>query len=81
MVCTKLLGQVNQNRTKIFELPTTGSAVFGGVPIVLFFGDFFQFPPVGGDPLWTSKPIESLPDLERVGWDTVHGGSLTKSLF
>jgi hypothetical protein len=70
MVSTKLLGQVNQNCTKIFELPTTGSAVFGGVPIVLFFGDFFQFPPIGGDPLWTSKPIESFPDLERVGWDT-----------
>jgi hypothetical protein len=70
MLSTKLLGQVNQNCTKIFGLPTTGSAVFGGVPIVLFFGDFFQFPPIGGDPLWTSKAIKSFPDLERVGWDT-----------
>jgi hypothetical protein len=70
MVSTKLLGQVNQNCAKIFELPTSGSAVFGGVPVVLVFGDFFQFPPVGGEPLWTSRPLQSFPDLEREGWDT-----------
>ena len=70
MVSTKLLGQVDQNCAKVFELPTSGSAVFGGVPVVLVFGDFFQFPPVGGDPLWTSKPVLSFPDLERDGWNT-----------
>jgi hypothetical protein len=70
MVSTKLLGQVNQHCAKVFELPTSGSAVFGGVPVVLVFGDFFQFPPVGGDPLWTSKPVLSFPDLEREGWNT-----------
>ena len=70
MVSTKLLGQVNQHCAKVFELPTSGSAVFGGVPVVLVFGDFFQFPPVGGDPLWTSKPVLSFPDLERDGWNT-----------
>jgi hypothetical protein len=69
MVSTKLLRQVNQNCAKIFELPTSGSAVFGGVPVVLVFGDFFQFPPVG-EPLWTSRPLQSFPDLEREGWNT-----------
>jgi hypothetical protein len=49
MIFTKLLGQVNQNYTNIFELPTSGSAVFGGVLIVLFFGDFFQFPLIKRD--------------------------------
>ena len=36
---------------------------------MLVFGDFFQFPPVG-EPLWTSRPLQSFPDLEREGWDT-----------
>jgi hypothetical protein len=70
MVSTKLLGQVNQYCTRIFELPTTGSAVFGGVPIVLLFGDFYQFPPVAGDPLWTLKPASHFTDIEREGWNT-----------
>lgn len=59
MISTKLLGQIDKNCAQILELPTTGSAIFGGVPVVLFFGDFFQFPPVGGDPLWKPDPTPS----------------------
>ena len=42
MVSTKLLGEIDRNYTQIFELPITGSAVLGGVPLVLFFGDFVR---------------------------------------
>ena len=70
MVSTKLLGLVNQHCTKIFQLRTTGSAVFGGVPIVLLLGDFYQFPPIGGDPLWTSKSTQHFNDVEMEGWNT-----------
>jgi len=49
IVLTKLLSQINQNYAKIFELPTTGSAIFGKVLIILLFRDFFQFPPIGED--------------------------------
>jgi hypothetical protein len=70
MVSTKLLGVVSENCTKIFELRTTGSAVFGGVPIVLLLGDFYQFPPIGGDLLWTSKSTQHFTDDEMEGWNT-----------
>jgi hypothetical protein len=67
MVSTKLLGQIDKNCAQIFELPTTGSAVLGGIPVVLFFGDFYQFPSVGGDPLWKPKKPDAISDLEREG--------------
>ena len=51
IVLTKLLSQINQNYAKIFELPTTGSAIFGKVLIILLFRDFFQFTLIGRDPL------------------------------
>jgi PIF1-like helicase len=39
--------------------------LFGGLPIVIFMGDFFQFPPVRGRPLW--KEPRPLNDDDATG--------------
>ncbi|KAJ5761292.1 hypothetical protein N7520_008448 [Penicillium odoratum] len=38
---------------------------FGGLPVVILMGDFFQFPPVRGPPLW--KPPRNGKDEEQNG--------------
>jgi hypothetical protein len=46
------LSMIN-NQCKIAKsLDRSSPDLFGGVPIVIFMGDFFQFPPVKGPALW-----------------------------
>ena len=46
------LSKIN-NRCKIARsLPVDSPDLFGGLPVVIFMGDFYQFPPVRGLPLW-----------------------------
>jgi Helitron helicase-like domain at N-terminus/PIF1-like helicase len=52
MVDLQSLSRIN-NRCKIARaLPVDSPDLFGGLPVVIFMGDFYQFPPVRGLPLW-----------------------------
>ena len=52
MVDLKTLSDIN-NRCKIARALSADSPdLFGGLPAVIFMGDFYQFPPVKGLPLW-----------------------------
>jgi hypothetical protein len=44
---------VIDNHCKIAKSPDRSSPdLFGGLPVIIFIGDFFQFPPVRGPALW-----------------------------
>ena len=52
MVDLSMLHTIN-NQCKIAKSLNRGSPdLFGGLPVVIFMGDFFQFPPINGPPLW-----------------------------
>ena len=52
MVDLTMLNTIN-NQCKIAKSLDRGSPdLFGGLPIIIFMGDFFQFPPVKGPALW-----------------------------
>jgi hypothetical protein len=52
MVDLSMLHTIN-NQCKIAKsLDRSSPDLFGGLPIVIFMGDFFQFPPINGPPLW-----------------------------
>jgi len=52
MVDLQTLARIN-NRCKVARsLSPDSPELFGGLPIVVFMGDFYQFPPVKGLPLW-----------------------------
>jgi hypothetical protein len=52
MVDLSMLSIIN-NQCKIAKsLDRSSPDLFGGLPIVMFMGDFFQFPPVKGPALW-----------------------------
>jgi hypothetical protein len=52
MVDLQTLAKIN-NRCKVARsLSSDSPELFGGLPIVVFMGDFYQFPPVKGLPLW-----------------------------
>src|SRR6267378_8162469 len=60
MVGAKLLQKVNQKCSKIWSTPTTSDAILGGLPIIIFLGDFNQFEPIKDTPLW--KTVETAMD-------------------
>ena len=42
---------------------------FGGLPIVILMGDFFQFPPIRGTPLWKEpRPRNDEEQNGRMIW-------------
>ena len=52
MMDLSMLSKIN-NQLKIAKsLDRSSPDLFGGLPIVIFMGDFFQFPPVKGQALW-----------------------------
>ncbi|KAI2734368.1 hypothetical protein DTO013F2_10324 [Penicillium roqueforti] len=55
MVDLKVLSVINNQCKVARSLPRSSPELFGGLPIVILMGDFFQFPPVHGPPLW-KKP-------------------------
>ncbi|KAJ5343447.1 uncharacterized protein N7506_003271 [Penicillium brevicompactum] len=55
MVDLKMLSVINNQCKVARSLPRSSPELFGGLPIVILMGDFFQFPPVHGPPLW-KKP-------------------------
>jgi hypothetical protein len=52
MVGLEALVQLDDRCNAIWDLKREGSTVFGGLPIVIFLGDFNQFTPVGGHAIW-----------------------------
>ncbi|KAJ6087103.1 hypothetical protein N7467_006017 [Penicillium canescens] len=54
MVDLKMLSVINNQCKVARSLPRSSPDLFGGLPIVILMGDFFQFPPVRGPPLWKS---------------------------
>jgi hypothetical protein len=63
------LGMISviDNQCKIARsLDRNSTNLFGGLLIVIFIGDFFQFPPVRGTPLW--KQPKKPKDEDENGW-------------
>jgi hypothetical protein len=59
---------VIDNQCKIVRcLDRNSTTLFGGLPIVIFIGDFFQFPPVRGTPLW-KQPKNPRDEDGRLLW-------------
>ncbi|KAJ5654961.1 hypothetical protein N7490_001964 [Penicillium lividum] len=61
MVDLKMLSVINNQCKVARSLPRSSPDLFGGLPIVILMGDFFQFPPVRGPPLW-KKPRSGVDD-------------------
>jgi hypothetical protein len=62
MVSLENLVQINDRCNTIWDLNRVSDTVFGGLPIVIFIGDFNQFRPVRGHAIWnqTSNDIAVL---------------------
>ncbi len=52
MVEQEMLSNMGKQLAKACALSNSGTAVFGGLPIVIVMGDFYQFPPIAGRSLW-----------------------------
>jgi hypothetical protein len=55
MLGAKMLHKVNRKCNKIWSTATTSDAIMGGLPIVIFLGDFNQFEPVKDTALWRTE--------------------------
>ena len=53
MVSLENLVQINERCNAIWDLNRASDTVFGGLPIVIFLGDFNQFRPVRGHAIWS----------------------------
>jgi hypothetical protein len=63
MVSLKNLVQINERCNAIWDLNRASDTVFGGLPIIIFLGDFNQFRPVRGHAIW-SQTINDIIDLQ-----------------
>jgi hypothetical protein len=52
MVSLENLVQINDRCNAIWDLSRASDTVFGGLPIVIYLGDFNQFKPVRGHAIW-----------------------------
>ena len=52
MVSLTMLNTINQQCNKIRAVQQDSAAILGAMPIVVFMGDFHQFPPIQAQPLW-----------------------------
>ena len=55
MISLKLLSSMDSKIRQAKGSDKTSTALFGGLSLVIFLGDFFQFSPVGGRPLWNER--------------------------
>jgi hypothetical protein len=63
MVSLENLVQINERCNAIWDLNRASDTVFGGLPIVIFLGDFNQFRPVRGHAIW-SQATNDIIDLQ-----------------
>jgi PIF1-like helicase len=66
MLDLQTLARINHRCNIARSSDPNSSELFGGLPIVIFMGDFYQFPPVKGLPLWR-QPRAQDKDEERTG--------------
>lgn len=52
MIDLSTLKSIEVHCSNARSLPSTSPDRFGGLPVVILMGDFHQFPPVRGQPLW-----------------------------
>ena len=52
MVDLQTMAKINNCYKVARSLSPDSPELFGGLPIVVLMGDFYQFPPVKGLPLW-----------------------------
>jgi hypothetical protein len=52
MMDLSMLSVINNHCKTARSLDRSSTDFFGGLPVVILMGDFFQFPPVRGPPLW-----------------------------
>jgi hypothetical protein len=53
MVSLENLVQINERCNAIWDLNRVSDTIFGGLPIIIFLGDFNQFRPVRGRAIWS----------------------------
>ena len=63
MVSLENLVQLNDRCNTIWDVNRSSDTVFGGIPIVIFLGDFNQFKPVRGHAIW-SQNIDGVAALK-----------------
>jgi hypothetical protein len=52
MVDLSMLSTMNDRCNIARSLDRSSTELFGGIPVIIFMGDFYQFPPVKGPALW-----------------------------
>jgi hypothetical protein len=63
MVGLENLVQINDRCNSIWDLNRASDTVFGGLPMVIFLGDFNQFKPVRGHAIW-SQTLKDIAVLQ-----------------
>lgn len=63
MVSLENFVQINDRCDAIWDLNRASDTVFGGIPVVIFLGDFNQFRPVRGHAIW-SQTINDIAVLQ-----------------
>lgn len=67
MIDPSTLNTINSHCKSARSLDGTTPDLFSGLPIVILMGDFYQFPPVRGQPSW--KPPQNDVDTDgRLIW-------------
>jgi hypothetical protein len=67
MVDLSALSIINTHCKIARLLDRSSPDLFGGLPVVILMGDFYQFPPVQGQPLWKLPRNKSLSSMNRCG--------------
>ena len=70
MMDLQTLANINRQCSIARSQESESSELFAGLPVVMFMGDFYQFPPVKGVPLW-GKARDNNED-EQTGRDIWH---------
>jgi hypothetical protein len=69
MIDLSILSTINSQCKIARYLDRNSPDLFGGLPIVIFIGDFHQFSPVRGQPLWKDPQISKDNDIDgRLIW-------------
>jgi hypothetical protein len=77
MVSLEQLLQLSERCDAIWDLNRASNTVFGGLPIVIFLGDFNQFKPVRGHAIWS----QSINDIAVLKAAKALWGHFTNVIF